>query len=104
MNRQQLVRRLGDVAGRNGLDVGALARRLDTTEVEVTSAMSGASDFSVDMLVGLADALGLSVALEDAPPATRHAGPVPTVVDLAVAKVEPDSVVFPTSKPTGEQS
>lgn len=104
MNRHQLVRRLGEVAERNGLDAWALARRLDATEAEVASAVAGASDISVDMLVGLAEALGLSVALDDASPAMRHAGPVSTVVDLAVAKVAPDSVVFPTSTPSGEQS
>jgi len=102
MNERELARALQESASELGLDLAAVARRLDQTELSVAPAFCGGLGFTVEILVGVAYTLGLEVELRPAGPELRRMSPVPTVVDQAVRRVSPHLVVPPVNSPADE--
>lgn len=92
MNEQQMVEALRDAANNLGLNLWAVARRLDKLESDVAPAFAGGQSFTVELLVRVADSLELEVDLHPAPPKLRRIGPVPSFVDLVVQRLTPHLV------------
>lgn len=99
MNERELARALQESASELGLDIRAVARRLDQTELSVAPAFCGGQGFTVELLVGVAYTLGLEVELRPAGPKLRRMSPVPTVVDRAILNVAPHLVVPTVNAP-----
>ena len=89
MNQRQLRQRLSEAADAAGLDPWAIARRTEGSEVQVRLALSSQGPCDLELLVDIADAVGLEVVLQPAAHAVRCPGPIPTVVDLAIARIAP---------------
>ena len=89
MNERELVGALRQACAALGWDELALARRLGQTEAEVAPAFSGGDRFTVGLLVRIAFALELEVELRPTAPSVRLVGPVPSVVDRVVERLNP---------------
>lgn len=87
MTQQQPLQRLLQAMDEAGLDLYALARRAEVSVERVSAAVVDPAHCDVELLVTLAAALGLEVLLEPATPAVRQSGPVPSLVDFAVARI-----------------
>jgi len=97
MNERELAGALYGAADALGLDLWAVASRLDESEQDVASAFAGRQGFTVDLLVRIAFTLGLEVDWRPASPVPRPVGPIPSVVDRAIERLTPRVAEMPPS-------
>lgn len=97
MNERELVNVLHQAADSLGLNLWAVARRLEEPERDVAPAFEGGQGFTVELLVRVAQTLGLEVDLRAASPNLRQVGPVPSVVDQVIQRLTPHLVAQQSS-------
>lgn len=97
MNHAELGAELQKALGESGRTRWELSRRADVRLKLVEDLLTGAGSVPIIALVRVAEALGLEVALVAAKPAARQVGPVESVVDLVVERLQQTGLTKPDS-------